>query len=105
MKVMEVAVEAVVTRIIQFSLEPAPQGSFPRWLRAALTLVCFTFAFIPNLQRWATTTAHVPGAFDIAVVICSGVLSSLLLGAQVAYMWMVIIDINRRQVRLEFLAT
>ena len=101
MKVMEVAVEAVMTRIVQFSFEVAPQGRRKR-LWCAVSFSCIVFACIPNLLRLRTTALEFT-AVDIVVVFCSAVISSVMLGAQVGYMWMVAVDINRRHVRLEVL--
>eukprot|EP01046_Picozoa_sp_COSAG06_P020492 COSAG06_NODE_1499_length_9263_cov_2.385312_1_plen_2165_part_10 len=102
MKVTEVAVEAVMKRLVQFSLEPNPRR---RWYLPVMVVagLCIAFGYSPIFVRLGTSAPLPRTWMEIGSIACSGLVSAGLLGTQLAYMWMASVDINRRHIRLEIL--
>ena len=104
MQVMEVAVEAVMKRLLQFSLEPIPKGKWRKRLPAVAAIgLCLVVGGTPTLMRLQAAAPQGRNWMDFVAVACSGVASAGLLGEHAGYMWMASVDIRRRHLRLEVL--
>ena len=105
MEVIEVALEAVLRRLIQFSVEPERVGTHRRRLvQLGVAVFCLAHALAGTAFRFHQDALSEHSWLDIVVVACGALSSTALLCMHMSYIRLAALDLDQRQLRFELLA-